>query len=407
MLDKLKILFFSILFAWISFFPQPLQERYFMPVRLSLCLFLIIFLLEQRGLKNLFNFKDWPLWLFLITLSAGTVSALNKNLAIKTYLYLFTTLFFVFYIGKAIFRFDKDRDMVCLVICLLSGIVALIGLMELHFGKNILYENFIANPYYERYVRCNPRPMSTLLNPVILGSYLLGCLPFSLYFLKNKSLALRILGISSSLLCAAIIIRTFSRGVFLGLIVLLLFYLWKGRKKLLLWFIFCLSLFIIICSYQKDPNLNRFGFSRFISGSYDSVFSEYRFSRVKMTFRILKEHPFAGIGFNHFRLRFDEYCEPKYRSRELYEFMIPDNMYLTLLAEAGIIGAFGFLFFIFFLLKTGLKSSGRLNLLVFSAMLGLLANMAGYDLFYWQSTYMLFCLILGFINALSLNASRA
>ncbi|MEK6659739.1 MAG: hypothetical protein AABY36_08680, partial [Campylobacterota bacterium] len=91
---------------------------------------------------------------------------LSKNLAFATYLYLVITLFFLFYIGKGLYIYGEDRDKVCLVICICSGLVAIIGTLELYFGKNILYENFIVNPYYERYVRYYPRLMSTQFNPV-------------------------------------------------------------------------------------------------------------------------------------------------------------------------------------------------------------------------------------------------
>jgi len=406
-----KTICFIILFAWISFFPQPIQDKYSTALRMFLGIFLLVLVLDKKYRKHLFVFQDWPLWLFLISLSSGAVLAQNKEVALKTYFQLFLTMFLLFYIGKAILSSNKDVGWVNIVICVFSLLVALIGVLELYFGKNILYENFIDNPFYERYVRYYPRPMSTQLNPAILGSFLLGCLPFSLYLIGSKRLSLRLLGFSSSLLCTGIIILSFSRGVFLGLIALVLFYLWRMRKtKLVSGLIFCLILLMLVCSFQKNPNLNRFGFQRSISGSYDSIFSEYRFNRVKMAFKIFKEHPLFGIGFNHFRIRFDEYAIWEDKGKTPYEFMIPDNMYLTFLAETGIIGTSGFLIFIYFLLKRGLgnlkelKDEKKQMLLVsMSALLGLLVNMGAYELFYWANPYMLFCLICGFLQRLTLS----
>ena len=130
-----------------------------------------------------------------------------------------------------------------------------------------------------------------------------------------------------------------------------------------------------------------------IAGSYDSIISPYRLTRVKMTFKILKDHPLFGIGFNHFRIRFNEYCPPEDRGRELYEFMIPDNMYLTFLAETGLLGASGFLVFIFLLFKRGFK-----RIIPISSLAGLLVNMGAYELFYWYNPYMFFCLLCGFVG---------
>ena len=398
-----KVICTIILFAWISFFPQPIQDLYGIFVRIFLGIFLLILLLERKYLNYLFSFQDWPLWLFVICLWPNIFIATDKSLALSTYFYLTITLIFLFYIGKGLFVSEKDRITIGVIICICSGLVAFIAILELYFGKNIIYENFIANPFYVRYVGHYPRPMSTQLNPAVLGSYLLGCLPFSFSLLKNKYL--RLLGILTSILCVIVIFLTFSRGVFLGLLALLLFYLWKIHKKRLYFtFIACLAILMAACSFSKNSNLYRLGFKRMVSGSYDSVVSEYRLTRLKMTFRILKDHPFIGIGFNHFRLRFKEYCDKK-DINELYEFMIPDNMYLTFLAETGIIGTAGFLTFIFTLLKRGLKQLRRLDedkkhilLIVISALIGLLVNMGAYELFYWNNPYMLFCLICGFIS---------
>lgn len=127
-----------------------------------------------------------------------------------------------------------------------------------------------------------------------------------------------------------------------------------------------------------------------------------------MAAKILKEHPFVGIGFNHFRIRFNEYREGE---EFLTEFMIPDNMYLTFLAETGIIGTLGFLIFIILLLKRGLhtlhklKEGARKQMLVIclASLVGLLVNMGGYDLFYWNNPFMIFCMLCGFIAILTLE----
>lgn len=400
--------FFICLFAWISFFPAPIQDRYWIISRIFLGMVLLIFMLRKKYTNSIVNFKDWPAWLFLICLLAGIVSCVDRNVAIKTYFYLATTFLLFFYIGKWLYGSEEDVYRLNLTICICAALVALIGLMELYFGRNFLYEKLMPNPYYDRYVRSTPRPMSTQFNPAVLGSYLLGCLPFALYFLKNKLFRLRILGILLSLLYIIIIILTLSRGVFLGLIALALFYLWHSpkRKRNIAIFLFCLISAICVFSSSKNFNYNRFGFKRFIAGSYDSIISEYRMDRICMTAKILKDYPLFGIGFNHFRLRFDEYAGKK-NLNEIYEFRIPDNMYLTLLAETGVVGFSGFFIFIFLLFKRAIahlkkekEESRKLALLIsMSALVGLLVNMGAYELFYWANPYMFFCLLCGFILA--------
>lgn len=412
----MEVICLMILFAWISFFPAPSvhpESKEFIISRIVLGLFLFTFVLIKKYRNHLFSLRDWPFWLFMVCLASGIFSATDKVLARDTYIYLAVTFFLIFFIGKAIMRNNENKTFVFAVICVCSGIVAAIGFLEFIFGKNILYENFIQNPFYERYIRYSPRLMSTQLNPAILGSYLVGCLPFNFYFIKNKALHVRLLSIFCTLLCSSVIVLTFSRGAFLGLIGVLLFYLWKMQKKRLIAIIISfLFLAMTICSLQRNINFNRFGFKRLLVGSYDSVISQYRADRIKMTTRILKDHPFFGIGFNHFRIRFKEYCDKK-NINETYEFMIPDNMYLTFLAETGIVGTGGFLVFISVLLKRAFrklrnaKGDNKLVLLtLLCALIGLLVNMGGYDLFYWNNPYMLLCLNCGFIQSLIGKASE-
>jgi len=396
---------FSIIFFWVSFFPAPIQNLYWLQTIIFLILVLLVLMLNKKIFRSIFSSKDWSLWVFCTCLLAGTVNALDKNIAYREYFGIIFVLMPLYYIGKALLVMDENDNKVSVIICLASLMVAFIGFLELYFGKNILFENFISNEYYQRYLSVG-RPMSTQFNPVILGTYLVGCFPFGFILLKNKSIYLRLLGVTSLLLSAFIIIFTFSRGVFLGFIFMLIFYLWlKNKKKLIQALVVFLVGIFIFCSFQENINFKRFGFRGLIAGSGDSIFSGYRSERVKMTFKMLQDHPFFGVGLNHFRVRFGEYCL-RDGIKEPNEFRIPDNMYLTFLAETGLTGTFGFLLFIVFLLKEGLNKakkqlikSRQVLIVSLAAFVGLLVNMGAYELFYWKNPLMLFCLICGFIAA--------
>jgi O-antigen ligase len=410
LLEFLKNIFFIFLFAVISFCPDLIMQQGRQLFTVFLALFFILMVFNKDGLKDLRSFKYWFIGLFILSLAAGLFNAENKPLAIVTYRVFLLIFLFIFFIGERFARCESNFDTIVFVISTCSGIVALLGILELTFGKNIFYEGFIANPYYERYSKFFPRPMSTQLNPAVLGSFLLGCLPFNFYNFRNKLIYRRLLSLVFSLLTVLVILLTYSRGAFLGLVAMALFYLLASKRKKIFSSILVLVFFFILsCTWIGDPNINRFGFKRLLAGSYDSVLSEYRFKRVAMTTRILKDHPLFGIGFNHFRVKFNKYCTPEDIGQETHEFMIPDNMYLTFLSETGIIGTAGFLILVFILLKKSLKAflkEGNKNkdhmlLISLSAWVGLLVNMGGYDLFYWNNPYVLFCLLTGFIQGLA------
>lgn len=414
-LKYLRAACFVIFFSWISFFPQPIQDRYAICVRISLGIFLFILILNKEYRKPIFSFKDWPLWLFLISLSAGTICATDKNAALGTYFYLVIILFFIFYIGKGLSVFRQDRNTVSMTICVCSSLVALFGILEVIYAFNPIYEYWIDNPFYERYICYPVRPMSTQLNPAPLATYLLFALPFGIYIFRQKSLIKKILGIIAIVLNIVCLILTFSRGSFLGLVSMLLFYQLIKKKYKLLLISFIIIIIISVAAYFLPYPINRIspqGIGIYGTG----IFSKYRTSRMAMSWRMLKDSPIFGVGLNHFRILFDKYYPVKADLQYIpYEIKIADNMHLTLMAETGILGLTGFIIFIFSLFKRGLKycvsledeNKKQILLLFMSALIGLLVSMAGYELFYWNNPFVLFCLACGFIQGFMENGIKS
>jgi O-antigen ligase len=413
---SIEIKYLVILFIWISFFPQPLQEKYHLYTNISLILIFLFLFVRNRF--ALFKPTDYSLWVFLLAISINVFFAQQKNIALKTYLDLAIAMFIIYYLVSEDFFSEKSFNLLVKTICISSIIVSLGAVLEFLFAYNPIYENVIENPYYKRYISGFVRTMSTQFHPVVLGSYLLGSLPFNFKLFKQNNPYLRLLGSLGIVLNIIVIILTFSRGVILGLIAAVMFYLIMQKKFRLIVIFFVILVFsILLCSYLPYP-VNRFGKDQMIMENR-GILSGYRFTRCAMTLRIIKEHPLVGLGFQHFRIRFYEYFPhplvglgfQHFRIRFYeyfpsnynvpYEFMIPDNMYLTFLAETGIIGTLGFFILIFSLLKKAslhLKriedDNRRLMLLMpMSALIGLLVNMAAYELFYWATPYMLFCII--------------
>jgi len=318
-------------------------------------------------------------------------------------------MFLIYYLVSESLSSQARFNLLAKTICISSILVALLAILESAFAFNPLYEYFIENPFYRRYIAYFVRPMSTQFHPAVLGSYLLGCLPFNFMLFKQDKRFFRFLGAIGIVLNIAVIILTFSRGVFLGLIAMIMFYLFVQKKKVIIAkFSVILLILIIVCSFLPYP-FCRFGINFMIRDKNmkgSSIFSNYRFDRLMMTQRIFRDHPLVGLGFQHFRTRFYEYYP-----REgiiLYEFMIPDNMYLTILAETGIIGFSGFLIFIFYFFRKAKRLFKQLKpmpqkrlqlLLILSSFIGLLVNMGAYELFYWPNQYMFFCIIVGCISA--------
>ena len=421
----LQYILFIILFLLISLFPASLVDRFGTEWRIFALLFLLILALNKKYRALFFPRRPWLAGIFVLSLFAGVINAIDRGAALRSYLLIASTFFILFLVGRAVFSNALDKYRICITISSCALIVALLGLAEFYFSRNILYEYFVENPYYSRYSNSySLRLMSTQLNPAILGSYLLGCLPFSFYLIRRATFGAgartnhrkrvifwdRLLGFASLSLSVIVMIMTYSRGVFLALVAMILFYLWLiHKKRIFVSFLIGTIFFIWFASLQEGHTFRRLGFQRMIIGSGDSALSDYRIQRLEMTGNVIRSHPFFGVGFNNFRSRFDEFCGGQLCRETSEEFRIPDNMYLTLFSETGIIGASGILFFIFNLffrgtrgLKKVMDPENREALIVsLSAFFGILVHMAAYDLFYWSNPYMIFCLVSGFVSACS------
>jgi len=397
---RVNIVGFTFLFAWISFFPQQVLQQHQIAAWCFFALFLILLIINNTTRFHFLSLRDWPVWLFLLCLFSGTIAAVDKNIAYSRYIYLVVTFFLLFYIGKRFFV--KDASSICIIICSCSIFVSALGIFEVVFAFNPIYEHLIGNPYYERYIKGCVRAMSTQINPAPLATYLLLTVPFGIYLFKQRVLGRKILGAFAFILSVVCLVLTFSRGSLLGLICLLFFYEAIQKKYKRAFTIFgVFALFIAVSSLLPYP-FNKYGPKGILF--YESgVFNEYRLVRMRIALQMLLDHPFVGVGLDNFRILFDKYSLTK--TMVPYEFKIADNMYVMLIAEAGIVGFIGFFVLIFTLLKRALKLFSKITdqnrkyllLSVIAALIGFLPSAGGYDIFYWYTPYMFFSLICGFI----------
>jgi O-antigen ligase len=406
-LKRFEIIAIVLLFISISLLPMPVMEKYYPAVKILLALAFLVFLIKKRA--RIFKRSDLPLWFFLAAIGINVIFAQHRGIALKTYLDLAIPMFLIYYLVSRCFSSQGRFLLLAKTICILSILVSLWGLLDVFSGSNFLYEHFLPNPFYQRYkAACLMRAISTQFNPSPLGTYLIFCLPFNFMLFRQGKPPFKLLGIIGAVLTCTVIILTFSRTVFLGFVGMILFFLFMMRKRRLI-FVFLTSLlvFVWLCSCLPWP-VKRIAKEGLILRG-DGIFSTYRLDRSVMAMRIVKDYPLTGLGLKHIRIRFSEYYPDKdLASITHYEFRIADNMYLTVLAETGIIGFFAFLIFIFSLFKKGFKQLSVLRdvplrkqqlLMVLCAFVGLLVAMGGYELFYWPNQYVCFCIAAGFIES--------
>jgi len=406
----------ALFLAWISFFDQTLQLRFKDATLIFLCIFFVLSFLYKKQIK--FSKIDLALFIYLSIVSLTLFSSENKSVALEWYRIYIIPIPLVYFAVR-----NLDKNFIPLIIkgiFAFSTSIAIFGILEIIFHKNIIYEFWVENPYYHRFISPEPtRIMSTLMHPTIFGSFLLGCLPFSFYLASKVRSPYKVFIKFSILICIIGIIFSFSRGNIAGLIGSSVIYLFLTKRVRYIKFIFIGLLALII--FSSTFLRREFNFIRFSVSGLTAPWWRSESERSHITLKILKERPLLGIGLNHYRLKFDRYSSPEYKEREerlerlgydTYESKIPDNMYLCILAETGLLGFLGFMLFLFLLFKKGLtrlktiKDTAKKELLIacLCGIIGLMISMNTYDLLYWANPFLLFWFLAGLLLSLTIKS---
>jgi len=405
--DFIRNSFYTILIIvaiWLSFIAGSIQDINLINtvtyiLLAILCLYTIY---DSKDFREIFfDKKDLFLWAYLLILTVSSSLALNKIIALNRFRNYAIPILILYYFFKKIGIFLKNRFIKkALFVCVLADIVAFIAILEILFHKNIFYENIFKNIWYRVYL-VQGRAMSTQAVPAVLGTYLLACIPFSYYISFNaKKNLLKIFGIASAILCVIGLILTFSRGSFVGLIVLSIFYFYKRNRKFIIYLILTTFFLISIFSFFKSKNVERFS----LKGLSSKGIYEYRIARFITTFNILKKRPFIGVGLDNFRPSFNKYS-PRARANYYANYLvkIADNMHLTILAESGIFAYLAFIFFVSSLLIRGYSCNSEMCLVLSAGIFGMLFNMLTYDLLYWTVPFYIFWIYCGMLSSLTLK----
>ena len=187
-------------------------------------------------------------------------------------------------------------------------------------------------------------------DPNFYGQTLLAVLPLALYrLLDEKKLRLKLVAAISLGLLVFIILNTYSRGAFLGLVVVLTLTLIERRIKL------STILMIILAASFIMPLLLPFlphGFTERIQtlsvfASEDATVHQEasfrgRTSEMISALMMFVEHPFLGIGVGNYEANYQDYARRlglEYRTEERQA----HSLYLEIIAETGSFGLIAFI----------------------------------------------------------------
>jgi len=398
-----KIVFYLasiLLIIWLSFFVEPVYSRY-----ANVILFILFFITAsyflsyRKNVKRVFGDKlDIFLWLYILIMTIGIFLAENRQIALHKYVVYAVPIPVIYYFFKSQVSLMSNKKRIAEIICVSSAIVSCVAILEFIFHKNLIYEKFVNNFYYDLYIT-NRRVMSTLHVPQVLGTYIVACVPMSFFLMESgKNKSAKIVGIITVILCLIALVLTFSRGPIFALFISSAVYLYrKNKKKTLILIIGAVILLVLIFSiFGTGSAWGRLGLSGWVAHSD----YQHRWTRVGTIIKILKDHPFIGLGLENYRWSFDKYFFIK---DIRWDWRVTDNMYLLILGESGLIGFFAFMAFIVLLLKRAFARYSEFGFVILIGLIGILCNMLTYDLLYWTVPFYIFWIYCGICSSMALN----
>ncbi len=355
-LKTLKDPFFGLLFFLFLITVQPHQMEQFpgietIPiVRLySIFIFLSIFLNHQklkRKEKWFFSTHTLMFLLFSLTLAtSGGCSPLAFNYFNKKFIQVIIIYILITYLIREPHQVKKFFNVYIfcigfIVIYCLLGYHGLLGIDKLIERDREL------NIQRLRYV-------GSMDDPNGFALFLVSSLPLSITFmLKSKYIKKLVYGLIFFLTLYAIRL-TYSRGGFLALFGVTILYGLTSKRK---WLITILSLLLIgafLITSNADYRARIISINKAAEGEQIDDSSLHRLILWRTGINMFKAHPFTGVGMGQFEPNVYNYIPDNVILKRA---QVAHNSFITVLAEAGILGFILYLLIIIVAMKTLLKS---------------------------------------------------
>ncbi len=278
--------------------------------------------------KKLLELYLFTILLFLFSILLSSFSAINEKAAVKAllkWIEIFGLSVLVFLYCSSMKRFKQIWWLLVLVFAS-DILVVIIKAPLLHYGINysILRQQF---PAYG---------LLFLLSLVM---------PFSV---RSRSVTLL-----SGLLSISIIL-SLTRGAWLGLLIIGIYWLWKSRNSSRTRSVVVIGLLILglgLALFAVPGVRNAFHTKIQSSFTLQSASNEERLGLAIASLKMFAERPITGVGAGNFSTYLLSNGIPKFISSRNPQTLTPHNFFLQVAAENGLIGLLAFLVLPFVLYK--------------------------------------------------------
>ncbi len=230
-------------------------------------------------------------------------------------------------------------------------VTALHGISLKHFS----FDPFFLS--YYSYLRPDQgyRVTGFMGNSIVYGTFLSMLVPFHLYEVisQHNNYSRRLVFVFGSLLLIYGILISGSRGVLIGLFFMISIFLWqnlklldKTRVLLRLSLVFLITVFLILFLHIYINGIDRLypyvdqhiSIMRLLNSNFQQEVSLIsRLNKYPLTYSVIKEYPFWGVGFGNIGGVFESFQTEGWKTAE-GQTKVTDNQFLMVLIETGLLG---------------------------------------------------------------------
>ncbi|MFN0118607.1 MAG: O-antigen ligase family protein [Elusimicrobiota bacterium] len=348
----------------------------------------------------IFCIKDFlrnaiPQWVlfsgfFLMSLIVSSfVPETGLKEGLKSSMGLFFRGFLISYAVFSLCRVRKTLDQTIHFIRVIGVIVSVGALYEYFSGDFFIFERIVLeySSSKEVWTPLDNVASGSIGFPIALSVFLIVIIPF--YFegmFKNK-----VLSWSAFFIVSIAIFLTFKRSGYALWIVNFMFFLHqkdilKVHKKILIFLTGVVLLGSFYFISHKDGQFARFSPSYILQ----EINSGHRAKAIFTGWRMFKKSSFLGIGTRQYSHEWREF------SQKDDNINTPDNQYLRVFSENGMLGIISVILMLGYLVKKTcpLKNDPISNIL-FISILNFLISLFIIDGFYWPACFMIFMVVCG------------
>lgn len=360
-------------------------------------------LVRRRNLSLPTGWLSWTVMFFVLWTGVSATLSDNAQWALTSWFYQIIAGGGIYYLVRTYISTPKQWRYFLQCVLGTAILVCFIGVYEYIFVPNQHINEWVDATQFPKLMR---RMSSTLMNPNLLGAYLLMILSVSISYLLVywKGLTNKILSkaykkqiymmIPVALILFVTLLLTYSRGIWISFGAMVIYWGIFVERRLLL---SLLAVPIILYFYDGEIATRLWS----IFQGHDTS-ADLRWALWDSTMYIVRENPIWGIGWNTFYLVYPDY---NYYIQGPNVLMYhAHNLYLNMLAEIGIPGLISFITVLLGHVITSIRLQGDVFRKAASIGVGALAvgvlvsGLSDFELYSHQVT-ITFWLLMGWVGA--------